>query len=144
MDQPNIIDILLIENNSDEIGLISKLIDVKEWNVNFNVVNDGIEAMNYLHKKGKYNGCVIPSLILLDLNLPGKDGREVLEEIKRDEILKCIPVIVLTSSDDNNDIIESYNHHANAYITKPTDFETFEEYIYIFKNFWFNSAKLPG
>ncbi|PAV05090.1 MULTISPECIES: response regulator [Methanobacterium] len=143
MDQPDIIDILLIEDNSDEVGLISKIIDVKEWNVNFNIVNDGIEAMNYLHKKGKYYDCVKPSLILLDLNLPKKNGSEVLKEIKTDDILKCIPVIVLTSSDDDNDIIESYGHHANAYIIKPPDFDMFEKYILIFKDFWFNSAKLP-
>lgn len=143
MNSPNPINILLIEDNSDETSLISKIIKNNEWNINFNIVKDGMEAIDYLNKEGKYNNCVTPSLILLDLNLPKKSGREVLKELKQDEILKCVPIIVLTDSDDKKDIIESYDHHANAYITKPADFDMFEKYMLIFKNFWFNSVKLP-
>ena len=99
--------------------------------------------MDYLHKKGKYKGCVTPSLILLDLNLPEKSGLEVLKEIKTDSILKCIPVIVLTNSNDNKDALKSYKHHANAYITKPIDHDKFKEYISTFKEFWLNNVQLP-
>ncbi|MGB9979517.1 response regulator [Methanobacterium sp.] len=143
MNQSNIIEILLIEDDSSDIGLISKTIDDKKWNINFNSIKDGIGAMEYLYKKGRYKDSKTPDLILLDLNLPKKNGREVLKEIKTDKILKCIPVIVLTVSDNSNDVIESYQHHANAYITKPADLEMFEKYISIFKDFWFNSVKLP-
>lgn len=143
MNSPNPINILLIEDNSDETSLISKIIKNNECNINFNIVKDGMEAIDYLNKEGKYNTCVTPSLILLDLNLPKKSGREVLKELKQDEILKCVPIIVLTDSDNKKDIIESYDHHANAYIIKPADFDMFEKYMLIFKNFWFNSVKLP-
>ena len=142
MVQSNIIEILLIEDDSGDIGLISKTIDVNEWNVNFNKVEDGVEAMEYLYKKGRYKDNKTPHLILLDLNLPKKNGREVLKDIKTDKILKCIPVIVLTGSDDHNDVIKSYEHHANAYIIKPANLDMFEKYITIFKNFWFNNVKL--
>ena len=142
MNQSNIIEILLIEDDSGDIGLISKTIDVNGWNVNFNKVEDGVEAMEYLYKKGRYKDNKTPHLILLDLNLPKKNGREVLKDIKTDKILKCIPVIVLTGSDDHNDVIKSYEHHANAYIIKPANLDMFEKYITIFKNFWFNNVKL--
>jgi two-component system, chemotaxis family, response regulator Rcp1 len=138
-----IVDVLLIEDNSAETSLINKILDFDEWGVNFNRVEDGIEAMDYLRKKGKYENSKTPSLILLDLNLPEKNGHEVLKEIKTDDILKCIPVIVLTDSDDDKDIIESYENYANAYITKATDFKKFKEDIQSFKEFWFNSVQLP-
>ncbi len=139
----NTVDILVIEDNPDETSLIAKVIDINQWNINFNSVKDGIEAMKYLHKDGKYKSCSTPSLILLDLNLPKKNGLEVLKEIKSNDILKCIPVIVLTNSNDDMDIIRSYELHANAYISKPFDFDEFESYIYTFKDFWFNSVQLP-
>ena len=138
-----IVDVLLIEDNSAETSLIDKIFDINEWNINFNVVGDGIDAMDYLHKKGKYKNSKTPSLILLDLNLPKKNGREVLKEIKTDDILKCIPVIILTSSDDDKDIFESYDNHANAYIIKHTDFSKFKEDIQCFKEFWLNNVQLP-
>ena len=143
MSQSDIIKILLIEDDSGDIGLISKTIDVNKRNVNFNYVKDGIEAMEYLYKKGRYKDSETPDLILLDLNLPKKNGHEVLKEIKTDKILKCIPVIVLTGSDDHNDVIESYQHRANAYIIKPADWDLFEKYIITFKEFWFNNVQLP-
>ena len=142
MENPKIIDILVIEDNSEEITLIAKAIDINKWNVTFNSVKDSIEAMNYLYKKGKYKNCKTPSIILLDLNLPKKSGFEVLKEIKTDTILKLIPVIVLANSDDNNDVIKSYDLHANAYITKPMDCAEFTKYMHTFKEFWLN-AQLP-
>ena len=99
--------------------------------------------MDYLRKKGKYKNSVTPSLIVLDLNLPKKNGIEVLKEIKEDEILKRVPVIVLTISDNDIDIFESYKQYANAYITKPADFSEFREYMYTFGDFWFKNVKLP-
>ena len=138
-----IIDILVVEDNSEETDLIAKIIDITEWNIHFNSVKDGIEALKYLHKKGKYKNCPTPSLILLDLNLPRKKGQEVLKEIKTDDKLKCIPVIVLTVSTDYKDVVESYEHYANAYISKPLDLDEFKKYINTFKEFWFNNVQLP-
>jgi Response regulators consisting of a CheY-like receiver domain and a winged-helix DNA-binding domain len=143
MDSIKNVNILIIENNSTEIKLIKEIIDTEEWKVNFNHVKDGIEAMNYLHQKGEYKDCLKPSLILLELNLPKKSGLEVLKEIKKDEILKCIPVIILTDSPDDMCMIESYEHHVNAYIVKPADCDKFKEDMLIFKDFWFNSVQLP-
>ena len=139
----NVVDVLIIEDNSTEISLINEILNIDEWGVNFNGVTDGIEAIDYLRKKGKYKNSKTPSLILLDLNLPKKNGHEVLKEIKADDILKCIPVIILTNSNDDKDIIESYNHHANAYLIKPIDFIKFKEEIECFKEFWFSYAQLP-
>lgn len=142
METPNIIDILVIEDNPDETSLIAKIIDIHKWNINFNNVKDGIEAMDYLHKRGRYKDNKTPSLILLDLNLPKKSGLEVLKEIKTDNVLKCIPVIVLTISTDDKDILESYKYHANAYISKPDNLDKFIESIHTFKEFWFNIVQL--
>ena len=139
----NIINVLIIEDNSVETSLINKILDLDELGVNFNGVGDGIEAMDYLHKKGKYKDSKTPSLILLDLNLPKKNGREVLKEIKTDAILKCIPVIILTNSNNDKDIRESYDHYANAYMVKSTDFDKFNENILRFMEFWFNNVQLP-
>ena len=142
MENSKIIGILVIEDNSEEITLIANAMDITGWNITFNSVKDGIEAMNYLYKKGKYKNCETPSLILLDLNLPKKSGFEVLEEIKTDNILKYIPVIVLTNSNEDNDVIKSYDLHANAYIIKPADYNEFTKYMHTFKEFWLN-AQLP-
>lgn len=143
VDEPNIIDILLIEDSPEEISLMTNILDTKAWNIHIHRVRDGIEAMDYLYKKNKYKNSATPSLILLDLNLPKKDGREILKEIKNDDELKCIPIIILTNSADDKDVIESYDHHVNAYITKPANLDEFEEYIKIFKEFWLNNVKLP-
>jgi len=139
----NKITILVINNNPDEIKLMTNIIDIQQWNVNFINLKDGLEALNYLHKKGKYKNCKIPSLILLDFDLPKKSGLEVLKEIKTNASLKCIPVIILTNSKDDNEVLEAYKHNANAYIPKPIDSDKFKEDILIFKEFWFNSAQLP-
>ena len=143
MEGLNVIDILVMEDNSDETTLIAKIIDINKWNINFNSVKDGIEAMEYLHKKGRYKDNKTPSLILLDLNLPKKSGLEILKEIKTDKALKYIPVIILTISMDDKDILESYKYHANAYMSKPDNLDKFIEEIYTFNEFWFNNVKLP-
>ena len=137
------IEILLIEDNSDESSLIAKIIENKESNINITRIENGLDAMDYLYKKGKYKHSRTPNLILLDLNLPKKDGREVLKEIKTDGKLKLIPVIVLTNSNDDNDVFEAYGHYANAYLTKPTDFDKFNKDMMVFGEFWLNNATLP-
>ena len=107
-------------------------------------VKDGVEAMQYLRREGKFADAQRPDLVILDLNMPRKDGRETLEEIKTDPDLKRIPVVVLTISDSEEDILKTYNLHANAYITKPIDLEQFDRVVREIENFWFTIVKLPN
>lgn len=107
------------------------------------VVKDGEEALQYLRKQGRFKKAVTPDLILLDINLPKMDGKEVLAEIKKDETLKIIPVVVLTTSDSEKDILESYLNHANCFITKPVDFQKFVYVVHMIKDFWFSIVQLP-
>ena len=111
---------------------------------NLHTVPDGVEAMAFLRQEGKYHDAPRPGLILLDLNLPKKDGREVLAEIKNDENLKRIPVVVLTTSKSEADVLKAYGLHANCYIVKPVDFEKFAEVVRSIENFWFAVVTLPG
>jgi two-component system response regulator len=106
-------------------------------------VSDGIEAMDFLYGRGKYKGIGRPDLIILDLNLPRKDGREVLAEIKSDKTLKLIPVVVMTISQADEDVLKSYNLHANCYVTKPIDLNQFTKVIRSIESFWFSIVKLP-
>ncbi len=112
--------------------------------VDLSVVMDGEEAIEFLRKQGKFEEAETPDLILLDLNLPRKDGREVLQEIKLDPVLRRIPVVVLTTSNADNDIIKSYNLHANCYINKPVDFDKFFDVIKKIQDFWLNTVMLPS
>ncbi len=137
------IEILLVEDNPAETRLIMEVFDENEHPVNITGVKDGIEAMDYLYKKGEYKNCKTPSLIILDLNLPKKSGIELLEEIKTDDKLRHIPVIVLTGSKDDNDIFESYEHYANACMSKSINFDEFRKDIRIFRNYWLNNVILP-
>lgn len=137
------VEILLIEDNPAETRLIMEVFNENKHPVNIIGTKDGLEAIDYLYKKGKYENCKTPSLIILDLNLPKKNGLEVLEEIKTDNKLKRIPVIVLTGSTDDNDIFESYEHYANACMNKSADFDKFRKDIRAFKNYWFNNVVLP-
>jgi CheY-like chemotaxis protein len=107
-------------------------------------VEDGVEALRYLRRQGPYTDAPRPDLILLDLNLPRKDGREVLDELKRDPNLKVIPVVVLTTSRSEQDVLRSYQLHANCYITKPVDFSQFMEVVKTIENFWLTVVTLPG
>jgi chemotaxis family two-component system response regulator Rcp1 len=137
------INILLVEDNPGDVRLTQEALkDAKVLNKLY-VVEDGIEALAFLRQQQKYAKAVRPDLILLDLNLPKKDGREVLAEIKEDEGLKRIPVVILTVSKAEEDIINTYNHHANCYITKPVDLSQFLEVVKAVDDFWFSIVKLP-
>lgn len=138
------IDILLVEDNPGDIRLTREALkDAKVANV-LTVVGDGIEALALLHKNGKHATSARPDLIILDLNLPKKDGLELLAEIKSDDELKIIPVIILTTSTSDTDIIKSYDLHANCYIAKPVDLEQFIQVVKSVNDFWLSVVKLPG
>lgn len=137
------IEILLVEDSPGDVRLTKEALKESKLKNNLHVVNDGAEAMNFLYKKGNYADTPRPDLILLDLNLPKKDGREVLAEIKADENLKFIPVVVLTVSKSEEDIHRSYGLHANCYIVKPIDFGQFITVVKAIENFWFTIVKLP-
>ena len=137
------IEILLVEDNPADVRLTTEALKEEKIYNNLHVVTDGVEAMAFLRREGKYAKAVRPDLILLDLNLPKKDGREVLEEIKSDDDLKTIPVVVLTVSQAEEDILKSYNLHANCYITKPVDLDQFIKVIRSVQEFWLTIVKLP-
>jgi len=139
----NTIDILIVEDNKGDARLIKEVFFENKIFNSLHFVNDGIEAMDFLHSRGKYKGVDIPDLIILDLNLPRKDGREVLAEIKSDEKLKHIPVVIMTISQADEDVLRSYNLHANCYVTKPIDLNQFTRVIRSIENFWFTIVKLP-
>lgn len=137
------VEILLVEDNPGDSRLLQEALkDAKVYN-NVSLVEDGIEAMAFLRKESKYADAPRPDVILLDLNLPKKDGREVLAEIKTDEDLKRIPVVILTVSKDEEDILKTYNLHANCYITKPIDFDQFIKVVKTIEDFWLTIVKLP-
>jgi chemotaxis family two-component system response regulator Rcp1 len=138
------IEILLVEDSAADVRLTKEALkEAKVRNV-LNVVDDGVKAMEYLQQKGNYADATRPDLILLDLNLPRKGGREVLEEIKIDPNLKRIPVVILTVSRAEEDVLHSYNLHANCYITKPVDFPKFMDVIKSIEDFWLTIVKLPN
>jgi len=137
------IEILLVEDNPADVRLTTEALKEEKVLNNLNVVSDGVEAMAYLRSEGRYEKAVRPDLILLDLNLPKKDGREVLKEIKDDPSLKAIPIVVLTVSKSEEDIIKSYNLHANCYITKPVDLKQFIKVAKSIQDFWLTIVKLP-
>lgn len=137
------IDILLVEDNPGDVRLTQEALKEGKVCNHLNVVCDGVEALLYLRREGVYHDAVTPDLILLDLNLPRKDGREVLAEIKTDAALRHIPVVVLTTSDAEQDIVQSYHLHANCYITKPVDLLQFIQVVQYVENFWFSVVKLP-
>ncbi len=137
------IHILMVEDNPDDIELaMEALKDAKVGNL-LKVVKDGEEALAYLRGEGPHQGSVRPDLILLDLNMPKKDGREVLKEIKNDVSLRRIPVVILTTSQAEEDIIHTYDLHANCYITKPVDFNQFLKVVRSIEDFWLTVVKLP-
>jgi len=139
-----LIEILLVEDNPGDVDLILEVLEQSKIRNRVFIAEDGEEAMDILHKRGKFADSPRPDLILLDLNLPRKDGREVLQEIKADSSLRRIPVVVLTTSKAEEDILKSYNLHANSYITKPVDIDQFIKVIKIFEDFWLDIVKLPG
>ena len=138
------VEILLVDDNPADVALTQEaFLDNKLCN-NLHIVHDGVEAMDFLRKRGHYTLVPTPDIILLDLNMPRKDGREVLAEIKEDGVLKYIPVVIMTVSKDDKDIFESYRLHANCYIKKPVKFVEFVEVVRSLENFWFSVVTLPS
>jgi len=138
-----IIEILLVEDNPGDVRLTQEVFKEGRIRNKLNVVGDGVEALAYLRREGRYSDTAPQDLILLDLNLPKKSGREVLTEIKDDPMLRRIPVVVLTTSAAEPDILQAYSLHANCYITKPVDLEQFERVIRSIEDFWLALVKLP-
>lgn len=138
------IKILLVEDNEGDIILTLEAMKKAEITSTVDVVKDGEEAMQYLRKEGRFKNAQSPNLILLDINLPRLDGKEVLAEIKKDPRLRIIPVVMLTTSDAATDILESYNNYANCYITKPVTFNNFSGVIQTIKNYWISVVQLPN
>jgi two-component system, chemotaxis family, response regulator Rcp1 len=139
----DVMQILLVEDNPGDIRLTQEALKEGTIRNELHVVKDGVEAIDFLKRKGKYTNSPTPDIILLDLNLPRKDGREVLAEIKADDNLKLIPVIILTTSDADLDVQKSYKLHANCFITKPVDLDQFIFIIRQIETFWFTVVKLP-
>jgi two-component system response regulator len=138
------IEILLVEDSPTDVLLAREALEYSKLLNNLHVVSDGVQAMDFLRREGEYSQAPRPDLVLLDLNLPRKDGREVLAEIKADETLKLIPVVILTTSHDEKDVAAAYGSYANCYITKPVDFNQFVEVIKSIENFWLMVVTLPG
>ena len=138
------INILLVEDNPGDVRLTQEAFREGNIKVCLEVARDGVEAISYLRQEAPFTEAILPDLILLDLNLPKKDGREVLAEIKNDIDLKRIPVVVLTTSNAEADILKSYNLHVNCYINKPVDFDRFFEIVQKIEAFWLTTAVLPS
>ncbi|MFC2024556.1 response regulator [Chloroflexota bacterium] len=138
------VEVLLVEDNPGDVRLtMEALHEAKVSNV-MNVVRDGIEAMAFLRQEGEYCNASRPDLVILDLNLPKKDGREVLADMKEDEDLRIIPVVILTTSRAEEDILQTYGLHANCYITKPADLDQFVKVVKSINDFWLTIVKLPS
>jgi chemotaxis family two-component system response regulator Rcp1 len=137
------IEVLLVEDSAGDVRLTREAFKDAKVHINLNVASDGVEAMAFLGREGKHASAPRPDLILLDLNLPKKDGRQVLSELKESPALKSIPVVILTTSASEADIHGSYQHHANCYITKPVDLEGFLKVVKSIDSFWLSVVKLP-
>lgn len=137
------IEILLAEDNPGDVRLTEKALDHGNIINNLHVVKNGVEALQFLRQEGEFSDKPRPDLVLLDLNMPKKDGREVMEEMKGDPSLRRIPVVVLTSSEAEEDVVRSYELNANAYLTKPVDFDGFVDIVKRIEDFWFSVVKMP-
>jgi chemotaxis family two-component system response regulator Rcp1 len=137
------VDILLVEDNPGDVRLTMEVLKIGKVRNRLAVVTDGVEALEYLHRRGKFAQAFRPDIILLDLNLPKKDGRAVLAELKSDPVLKRIPVVILTTSSSEADVLKSYNLQANCYIVKPVDLLQFTKVVTEIQNFWLTMVKLP-
>jgi CheY-like chemotaxis protein len=138
-----VIHVLLVEDNPGDVDLAREGLGSGKVRLDLSAVENGVEALAYLRRQGRHANAVRPDIILLDLNLPVKDGRETLKEIKEDDDLKDIPVLVLTTSDKDEDVLSSYRLHANCYITKPLLFDQFIKVVRCLEEFWFTTVKLP-
>jgi CheY-like chemotaxis protein len=136
-------EILLVEDDPEDVRRTREALAIGKLHNNLHTVGDGFEALEFLHRRGKYANAVRPDVILLDLNLPKKDGREVLAEIKTSDELKRIPVVVITTSKEEEDVVRSYKMHANCYITKPIDLDKFVSVVQAIDNFWLTIVTLP-
>ncbi|KXK53269.1 MAG: response regulator receiver protein [Chlorobi bacterium OLB5] len=141
---PKSLQVLLVEDNEGDVRLIKEAFSESKIDKTFNVARDGEDALNFLYGRGKYTERIKPDIVLLDINLPKKNGFEVLESIKNDPELKKIPVIMLSSSSSEEHVIKSYDLNANCYVTKPVDFDEYIRAVKIIEDFWFQMAKLPG
>ncbi len=138
------VNVLIVEDNPGDVRLTLEALKEGKIRNNVSVATDGVEALEFLRREGKFSESPRPDMILLDLNLPRKDGREVLEEIKKDPVLRRIPVIVLTTSTAEADVFRTYDLHANCYITKPVDMDQFIHVVQTIEDFWFTIVKLSG
>ena len=137
-------EILLVEDNPGDVRLTMEALKEGKLTNHVSVAGDGVEALAFLRKEGKYAGAARPDIILLDLNLPKKDGREVLGDIKKDPEFRRIPVVILTTSAAEQDILKAYDLHANCYINKPVDFDHFMQVVKLVDDFWFSVVLLPS
>ena len=137
------VEILLAEDSNADAQLIREALEENRFYTHLSHVRDGVEALAYLYRQAPFSDAPTPDLLLLDLNMPRKDGREVLAEIKEDPRLRWLPVVVLTTSAAESDLVDSYMHHANAFLTKPVDFEEFMDLIRRVGDFWLTAVKLP-
>ena len=139
-----VVEVLLVEDDEAEADLTREILEDESISIRLNTVENGVEAMAYLLKQGEYANAVLPDVILLDLNMPKKDGREVLKDLKSDKSLKHIPVLVLTNSSSEKDILTAYDLGANCYLKKPIGLDEFSKLLKSLDDFWFNLVKLPG
>jgi CheY-like chemotaxis protein len=137
------IEVLLVEDDPGDVLLIREAFEFNKVHNNLNVVSDGEQALEFLRRQGEHANAARPDLVLLDLNLPRKDGREVLAEVKQDPELRTIPIVVLTTSEAEEDVLKSYQLHANAYVTKPVDFERFVSIVRQIDDFFVSVVRLP-
>lgn len=138
------VEILLVEDNPGDVRLTREALKEAKVSNSLNVVGDGVEAMAFLRREGSYATAPRPDIVLLDLNLPRRDGREVLAEVKADPVLRSIPVVILTTSKAEEDILKTYDLHANCFVTKPVDFDQFIKVIQTIEGFWLSIVQLPS
>ena len=143
-DTREVVRILLVEDNPGDVRLTQEALKEAKFRNILHVVGDGVEALAYLRQQGKYSGATRPHMVMLDLNMPRMDGREVLEAIKTDPDLRRIPVVVLTSSEAETDIAKAYELHANAYVTKPVGIDNFLDVVKSIEEFWVEIVRLPS
>jgi CheY-like chemotaxis protein len=143
MENLAVVDVLLVEDDPGDVVLIREAFEYNKVHNALHVVSDGVQALDFLYRRDGHENAPRPDLVLLDLNLPRKDGREVLEEVKADPDLRTIPIVVLTTSEAEEDIVRSYDLHANAYVTKPVDFDRFIEVVRLIDDFFVTVVKLP-
>jgi CheY-like chemotaxis protein len=137
------VDILMVEDDPGDVRLTREALKGSKLLHSLNVVEDGVAALDYLRRNAPYQDAVRPDLVLLDLNLPKKDGREVLAAMKQDDALRAIPVVILTTSQAEEDVLRAYNLNANCYVTKPVDFDQFMRIVRTIEEFWLNVVTLP-